>query len=129
MEGTVRASHVQAASGQALLAQIRESVQGFEEYRRVVGIDTEHAHELLPECLVPPRYFRLVALFHGAMSRVREIGCEIKDVTRGLVDFPTVIAGEQAYLCWEEGEDRVRYWHGRESGYAGRQPLPDEEEA
>ena len=113
---------------QSLLSQIRESVQGFEDYRRAAGLDAERAHELLPDRIVPLRYFNLVALFNQAMGRIREIGCEIKDVTRGLVDFPTTIAGEQAYLCWEEGEDRIRFWHGLETGYAGRQPLPEDDE-
>ena len=114
---------------QALLSQIRETVQGFEDYRRAAGLDAERAHELLLDRIVPLQYFSLVALFNQAMSRIRDIGCEIKDVARGLVDFPTMIAGEQAYLCWEEGEDRIRFWHDLEAGYAGRQPLPEDDEA
>jgi hypothetical protein len=27
-------------------------------------------------------------------------------------------------LCWKLGEDRIRYWHTVEDGFAGRQPLP-----
>jgi hypothetical protein len=51
----------------------------------------------------------------------REI--QIKDVERGLVDFPAVIGGKEVFLCWEKGEDDVEFWHDLDSGYAGREPL------
>lgn len=47
----------------------------------------------------------------------------IRDVDRGLVDFPALRDGDEIYLCWEQGEDRIGYWHDADSGYAGRQPL------
>ncbi|MEA2307998.1 MAG: hypothetical protein QOI65_284, partial [Thermoleophilaceae bacterium] len=27
------------------------------------------------------------------------------------------------FLCWEEGEDEIGYWHDLEAGYGGRRPL------
>ncbi len=51
----------------------------------------------------------------------REI--QIKDVDRGLVDFPSVIAGKEVYLCWEKGEDDIEFWHDLDAGYAGRERL------
>ena len=54
---------------------------------------------------------------------ITDLGCEIKDVERGLVDFPSERDGRLVYLCWKLGEDQIRYWHELTSGYAGRQPL------
>lgn len=51
----------------------------------------------------------------------REI--QIKDVDRGLVDFPSVIAGKEVYLCWEKGEEDIEFWHDLDAGYAGRERL------
>jgi hypothetical protein len=54
---------------------------------------------------------------------VQGAGLVIRDIDRGLIDFPTLIDGEEAYLCWELGEDQVGFWHGTDSGYRDRQPL------
>jgi hypothetical protein len=43
----------------------------------------------------------------------------------GLVDFPSLLRGEEIYLCWKLGEERIAYWHGIEEGFAGRKPLDD----
>lgn len=51
------------------------------------------------------------------------LGVQVKDLERGLVDFPALREGEEVLLCWELGEDEVAYWHGVDDGFAGRQPL------
>ncbi|HVV02325.1 MAG TPA: DUF2203 domain-containing protein [Verrucomicrobiae bacterium] len=51
----------------------------------------------------------------------REI--QIKDLDRGLVDFPAIVAGREVFLCWEKDEDAVEFWHDIDSGYAGRERL------
>lgn len=57
------------------------------------------------------------------MASVHTIGCVIKDVEQGLVDFPVRRGEEVVYLCWRRGEKDVRFWHSQESGFAGRQPV------
>ena len=47
----------------------------------------------------------------------------IKDVTRGLVDFPAILAGKEVFLCWEADEDDIEFWHDLESGYGDREKL------
>ncbi len=49
----------------------------------------------------------------------------VRDLDRGLVDFPAVIDGREVYLCWLVDEPAVTHWHAIESGFAGRQPLAD----
>jgi hypothetical protein len=60
----------------------------------------------------------------SAIAAIAELGVELKDVELGLVDFPATLDGQAVYLCWQFGEDRVRYWHPRSEGFAGRRPLP-----
>lgn len=60
----------------------------------------------------------------GAVDEIQALGVLIKDLDRGLVDFPCVHRGREILLCWELGEDEVAYWHGIEEGFAGRRPLP-----
>ena len=64
------------------------------------------------------------------MAEMREVFMEfhqreiqIKDLERGLVDFPAFVAGKEVFLCWEQDEDDVEFWHELDTGYAGREPL------
>jgi len=59
----------------------------------------------------------------SALSRILETGCIIKDLEVGLLDFPALINNEEVYLCWRLGEDRIRFYHRQDEGFAGRKPL------
>lgn len=58
-------------------------------------------------------------------ASLHDLGCVVRDFEQGLVDFPAVIDGQPAYLCWRAGERRIQYWHGPDEGFAGRRPLHD----
>lgn len=85
---------------------------------------------------VPP-YGRLAATRHEreqiahqvqeALDRIQQTGCVVKDLDEGLVDFPTLRDGQEVYLCWKLGEERIAFWHGMEEGFAGRKPLDEAE--
>jgi hypothetical protein len=47
----------------------------------------------------------------------------VRDLERGLVDFPALREGREIYLCWEEGEDEVAHWHETDAGFSGRKAL------
>ncbi|MGD0696293.1 MAG: DUF2203 domain-containing protein [Terriglobia bacterium] len=66
-----------------------------------------------------------VSQVQEAVSKILDTGCLVKDLDEGLVDFPCLMHGEEAYLCWKLGEERIGYWHGIEEGFAGRKPLDD----
>jgi hypothetical protein len=54
---------------------------------------------------------------------LQEAGIVVRDIDRGLIDFPAIIDDREVYLCWELGEDEVGWWHELDSGYRGREPL------
>ncbi|HEX5470125.1 MAG TPA: DUF2203 domain-containing protein [Gaiellaceae bacterium] len=60
------------------------------------------------------------------VAELEAAGVQVKDLDRGLVDFPArhPESGELVLLCWHHGEERVAFWHGVEEGFAGRKPLP-----
>jgi hypothetical protein len=64
-----------------------------------------------------------VARLEGYVAELSEIGIELKDPAAGVVDFPTQMDGESAFLCWQLGETEVQFWHGAQVGVAGKQPL------
>jgi hypothetical protein len=47
----------------------------------------------------------------------------LRDLDRGLVDFPALREGREVYLCWVDGEDDIAFWHDLDAGFAGRRPL------
>src|SRR5579862_931550 len=59
----------------------------------------------------------------AAVEEIQELGCVIKDLDIGLVDFPTLFRGEEVYLCWKLGEPGIAFWHGVSEGFAGRKPI------
>jgi hypothetical protein len=69
---------------------------------------------------------RAAARLQEACEEIQEIGCFVKDLDIGLLDFPTLYKGREVYLCWRLGEDRIRFWHHVEDGFRGRQPIDDE---
>ena len=54
---------------------------------------------------------------------LQEAGIVVRDIERGLIDFPALIDDREVYLCWELGEDEVAWWHELDAGYRGRQSL------
>jgi hypothetical protein len=59
-----------------------------------------------------------------AAGRLREMEIVLRDLDRGLVDFPALRDGREVYLCWvEREEDEIAFWHDLDAGYAGREPL------
>lgn len=77
-----------------------------------------------------PELQPLAARMSEIASEIQEMGCFLKDIDQGLVDFPFLIEGEAdeeddvVFLCWQYGEQRVVAWHSVESGFGQRQPLP-----
>jgi hypothetical protein len=59
----------------------------------------------------------------SALIELQSMEVVLRDLDRGLVDFPSVRDGREVFLCWEEGEDEIGYWHDTDAGYGGRQPL------
>jgi hypothetical protein len=57
------------------------------------------------------------------ITKIQETGCLVKDIDEGLIDFPSLIEGQEVFLCWKLGEARIEYWHGLEDGFAGRKRL------
>ena len=47
----------------------------------------------------------------------------VRDLERGLIDFPSLLGGDEVYLCWQLGEASVGHWHAVESGFGGRRPI------
>ena len=89
------------------------------------------AHELLADRRAGQRRRRSPAARSARRSsrsarllgEIQDRGIVVRDIDRGLIDFPAILDGREVYLCWELDEDGIGFWHDLESGFGGRQPL------
>jgi hypothetical protein len=58
-----------------------------------------------------------------ALGELQAMEVVLRDLERGLVDFPALRDGREVYLCWEAGEGEIEFWHDIDAGYGRRQPL------
>ena len=59
-----------------------------------------------------------------ASGELEAVDIVLRDIDRGLIDFPALRDGVEVYLCWlVDEEDAIRYWHDPDAGFAGRRPL------
>jgi hypothetical protein len=69
-------------------------------------------------------WIRALAAMQELLAEFQKRRIFIKDLSRGLLDFPALIGGREVFLCWEQDEDDVEFWHDLETGYSGREKLP-----
>jgi hypothetical protein len=77
-------------------------------------------HQLL---MTKARREASAAQFKAAIERIQELGCQVKDLDTGLVDFPTLFRGVEVLLCWRLGERGIHFWHGVDEGFRGRKRI------
>ena len=68
-------------------------------------------------------YLSVVMKYNHLIRQIESVGCEVKGIREGLVDFPSIREGREVYLCWRMSEKEIRFWHDLHSGFAGRQPI------
>jgi hypothetical protein len=106
------------AALRAELSALREEVAAFEQKRRSNGKDL--ASEIQER---QQKMETLANQVKTVLDDIANLGCEVKDVEMGLVDFPSLRDKRTVYLCWKLGEAKIGFWHELSTGYAGRQPL------
>ena len=67
-----------------------------------------------------------VTSLYSLIQKLEDMGVMIKSVDEGLLDFPSIRYDEEIWLCWKFGENQVKFWHGKEEGFMGRKPIPQE---
>jgi len=117
--------HYTRDEARALLPRVREWLKRLRELHSVLEhLDGElerrlkHGRDLGGETV--NRWVRTLAAIRDVLQefRVREI--QIKDLERGLVDFPALLSGREVFLCWEQDEEDIEFWHDLDAGFAGR---------
>ena len=110
----------EAVASKSQFDEAERALQSFTERIMMLGgvlVDRARAFE------VRNRRESAVSCLRNNIQRVQEIGCVVKDLDVGLVDFPTLFRGEDVYLCWKLGERAIGFWHGVDEGFRGRKAI------
>jgi hypothetical protein len=120
--------HYTREEARALLPQIREWLKHLTQVRKWLEECDGKVQRLLKEGSdvggeLASNWVKLVAEFQKLSGQFRQREIFIKDLDRGLIDFPAIIAGREVFLCWEQDEEDIEFWHELDTGYAGRERL------
>ncbi len=120
--------HYTREEARELLPEIRAWLAKIVQYREDLrDFDKRFAHKLADGCdLGGEPIHRWVSNLTELQSLLLEFSRRqivLKDLDRGLVDFPSILDGREVFLCWESSEEDIGYWHDLGAGYAGREPL------
>jgi hypothetical protein len=129
--------HFTPEEANELLAEVRPAAEELVEHRRAMVAAAARQARLVQRIganggdLDPQEPRRLEEEFERerdslgrCLEKLEALGVLVKDLDRGLVDFPALHDGEEVLLCWQVGENEVAFWHGVDEGFAGRKPLP-----
>jgi hypothetical protein len=120
--------HFTRDEARALLPQIRKWLDQLNRLRRELerfdkrlsGL-TEQGNDMGGETV--NGWIRALADMQEALAEFQRRRIFIKDLERGLVDFPAIMAGKEVFLCWEKDEEDIEFWHDLETGFSGRERL------
>lgn len=120
--------HYTLEEARALLPQIRRWLQQLDEQRGQMQKDEASLRALSAKGCdaggkVVERWVRTMADFRGVIAEFETREIQLKDIGRGLLDFPAIIGEREVFLCWEKDEDDIEHWHDLDAGYAGRERL------
>lgn len=110
----------EALAAKAAYDEIEKTIQAFSERVMLMGGIVVDRDQVLDR---RNRREVTAAKLRTAIEGVQEIGCVIKDLDIGLVDFPTLFRGVEVYLCWKLGEPEIAFWHGVDEGFRGRKAI------
>ncbi len=107
-----------------ILARIQRARKRIFAYRHEAKKAAEGAERGGGGLLEGLQYAKLLMDLTSRTGELEELGVQLKDFNRGLVDFPSLRDGRVVLLCWQIGEgDELEWWHDVEAGFAGRTPL------
>ena len=133
MSGERWATYFTVEEARALVPQLRKLLEAMRAEKEELDVKSHALQELAPamhgnghatmSANLEQQIKRLIDAIQEKINQITRLGIELKDIDRGLVDFPSLREGRVVYLCWLVSEPTVSYWHEVEAGFRGRQPL------
>jgi hypothetical protein len=120
--------HYTREEARSLLPQIRQWLQQLTQLRGQLRKHDQRLDALMASgCdtggAVVNQWVRTLSDLRDVLVEFQRREIIIKDVDRGLLDFPAIIGGQEVFLCWEKDEEDIEFWHALDAGYTGRERL------
>lgn len=126
----LHARHYSVGQANEAIPWVRERLDRLRAAR--AGLTDEEARAALAEAgpsngggapgrVVSEAFFEL----RDVLVELREAEIVVRDLDRGLLDFPALREGREVYLCLADGEDEIGFWHEPDAGFGGRTALDD----
>ena len=120
--------HYTLDDARALLPQVRAWLKRLNELRQDLDLFDKRLTSLMSPGHdvggdLVNRWIRTLAGMQEVLAEFQQRQIQLKDVERGLIDFPAVIGGKEVFLCWEQDEEDIEHWHDLDTGFAGREHL------
>ncbi len=121
-------NHFTRDEARALIPQIRVWLEKLNESRRLLRQTDQRITQLLATGddvggELANTQVKILAKIKSLLREFEQREIQIKDLERGLIDFPAIIGGKEVFFCWESDDDDIEFWHDLDSGYAGREKL------
>lgn len=113
----------QAEARLPTIRPLLERARGFK--REIEGIAAHHNYDSILLEEERPRLKKLAAQLTQTVDALEDLGCYIKDLDIGIIDFLSTFEGRDIFLCWRMGEDRIGHWHEIDESFAQREEIVD----
>lgn len=121
---TIEEANALLPSVREILRKIQRSRRRLAAYRKQSKLAAEGAEMGGGGMADGALYAAILTNFTEEMAELEDLGVQLKDFERGLVDFPSLRDGRVVLLCWQLGEgDELEWWHDVDAGFGGRTPL------
>ena len=115
------------------IPQVKRQVKQLQKIKRALDLlssieveYTEPWREDLPEVNIVKmnmEFHRLSYEFYASLSVLHDLGCLLKDIDQGIIDFLSVHEGRDIFLCWQMGENGISFWHEFDTGFENRKSI------
>ena len=120
---TVREANLILPTIKPILTKIMGIHRGLENVGDVSVSFNDEFPAYVHAVTVSEKYYQIAYELYKEIKKLLEIGCIVKDGRIGLVDFYAQFNGEDIFLCYRLGEQKITMWHDMVSGYQGRKPI------
>jgi hypothetical protein len=121
---TIQEANALLPNVRSILGKIQRAHKNLSSYRVEAKKAAEAAEQGGGGLVQGVHYAELLTLLTTRIAELEDLGVQLKDFERGLVDFPSLREGRVVLLCWQLGEgDQLEWWHDVDAGFAGRTPL------
>ena len=128
MEG--KKKYLSLGEAESLLPEIRKSLLRMIEINNALKLSREvlvryddQFEDFHREIATNEKYFELNNILFKELHKMFHMGCIVKDLSIGLVDFYSKYKGREILLCWKFGEERINYWHDIDKGFSSRMHI------